>query len=72
MIKIINNTNFCYKELGELVDNIQWTYQEEALRKQSFTLRIKYKRKPLIIHIRQMEKGIEWKFDIEEKKEVIK
>ena len=67
MVKIINNTNFCYKELGELVDSIQWTYQEEASKKQSFTLRIKYKRIPLIIHIRQMKKGTEWKFYIEEK-----
>lgn len=67
MIKIINNTDFYYKELGELIDNIQWTHQAETQYEgQTMTLNVKFKRVPLKIHIRQMKKGVEWRFDVNE------
>lgn len=67
MIKIINNTDFYYKELGELIDNIQWSNRGDTnyVGKVDY-FRIKFKRVKLKIRVRTLKKSIEWQFDLDE------
>lgn len=67
MIKIINNTDFFYKEIGEIIDNITWDYRAETnyVGKIEY-LKIKYKRQLVKIQIRYMKKYVEWRFDFDE------
>ena len=69
MIKIINNTDLFYKEIGEIIDNIQWDSRGETqyLGKVD-VLRIQYKRQHLKIQIRILKKWSEWRFDNENQK----
>lgn len=66
MIKIINNTDFYYKELGEIIDNIQWDKRGDTnyVGKIDF-IRIKYKRKFINIQIKYLKKSVEWRFDFD-------
>lgn len=66
MIKIINNTDLFYKEIGEIIDNISWTYKNETnyIGKIDY-LKIKYKRQNIKIQIRYLKKSVEWSFDYE-------
>lgn len=68
MIKIINNTDFFYKEIGEIIDNISWDYRGETnyVGKIEY-LKIKYKRQKIKIQIRYLKKSVEWRFDFDEK-----
>lgn len=63
MIKIINNTDLYYQEIGEIIDNINWDYKKEI--KEQFHITIKYKRRHVEIYIKQMKKYVEWRFDYE-------
>lgn len=67
MIKIINNTDFFYKEIGEIIDNISWDCRGETnyVGKIEY-LKIKYKRQLVKIQIRYMKKYVEWSFDFDE------
>lgn len=63
MIKIINFTNLYYKELGEIIDNIQWDNRGETNYVGKKThLTIKYKRKHVEIDIEIMKKCVKWTF----------
>lgn len=66
MIKIINNTDLFYKEIGEIIDNISWTYKNETnyIGKIDY-LKIKYKRQNIKIQIRYLKKSVEWSFNYE-------
>ena len=66
MIRIINNTDLYYKEIGEIIDNIKWEYRGDTnyVGKIDF-IKIKYKRKNIEIQIRYLKKSIEWRFDYE-------
>lgn len=67
MIKIINNTDFFYKEIGEIIDNITWTYREDTNYVGKIdVIRIKYKRQKIKIQIRYLKKSVEWRFDFDE------
>lgn len=67
MIKIINHTDFYYKELGEIIDNIQWdTRGETNYVGKTDIFRIKFKRVNLKIHVRTLKKSVEWRFDLDE------
>ena len=65
MIRIINNTDLYYKEIGEIIDNIQWEYRRDTnhVGKIDF-IKIKYKRQNIEIQIRYLKKSIEWRFDV--------
>lgn len=67
MIKIINNTDLFYKEIGEIIDNIQWDTRGETLYVGKIDVfKIKFKRVRLKIQVRTLKKSIEWRFDFDE------
>ena len=67
MIKIINNTDFFYKEIGEIIDNISWDYRGETNYVGKIdVIRITYKRQKVKIQIRYLKKSVEWRFDFDE------
>ena len=67
MIKIINNTDFFYKEIGEIIDNITWDYRGDTNYVGKIdVIRIKYKRQKIKIQIRYLKKSVEWRFDFDE------
>lgn len=67
MIKIINNTDFFYKEIGEIIDNITWDYRGDTNYVGKIdVIRIKYKRQNIKIQIRYLKKSVEWRFDFDE------
>lgn len=67
MIKIINNTDFFYKEIGEIIDNISWDYRCETNYVGKIdVIRITYKRQKVKIQIRYLKKSVEWRFDFDE------
>lgn len=67
MIKIINNTDFFYKEIGEIIDNISWDYRGDTNYVGKIdVIRIKYKRQKIKIQIRYLKKSVEWRFDFDE------
>lgn len=66
MIKIINNTDFFYKEIGEIIDNISWDYRGDTNYVGKIeVIRITYKRQKVKIQIRYLKKSVEWRFDYE-------
>lgn len=67
MIKIINNTDFYYKELGEIIDNISWSNRGNTnYVGKTEVLRLKFKRVRLKITIRTLKKSTTWRFDLDE------
>jgi len=67
MIKIINNTDLFYKEIGEIIDNIQWENKKETQSEgKTMYMEIKYKRLPIKIHIKNLKNWVEWRFDVNE------
>ena len=67
MIKIINNTDFFYKEIGEIIDNVSWDYRGDTNYVGKIdVIRIKYKRQKVKIQIRYLKKSVEWRFDFDE------
>lgn len=66
MIKIINNTDLFYKEIGEIIDNIQWdTRGETQYEGKTMYMEIKYKRMKLKINIKTLKTSAVWRFDYE-------
>ena len=65
--KIINNTDLCFKELGEIIDSIQFDYPADtSYYGKRKLMRIKYKGKKIEINIKIMCYYVEWKFDFYE------
>ena len=70
MIKIINNTDFYYKELGEIIDNISWSNRGDTNYVGKIDIiRVKFKRVNLRIQVRTLKKSVEWRFDFDEKEQ---
>lgn len=66
MIRIINNTDLYYKEIGEIIDNISWDYRGDTNYVGKIeVIRITYKRQKVKIQIRYLKKSVEWRFDYE-------
>lgn len=66
MIRIINNTDLFYKEIGEIIDNIQWnTRGETQCEGKTMYMEIKYKRMKLKINIKTLKTSVVWRFDYE-------
>lgn len=67
MIKIKNNTNFFYKELGEIIDNISWNNRGDTnyVGKVDY-LKIKYKRQKINITIKYLKTCVIWIFNYDE------
>ena len=67
MIKIINNTDFYYKELGEIIDNISWSNRGDTNYVGKIDIfKIKFKRVNLKIQVRTLKKSVEWRFDLDD------
>lgn len=65
MIRIINNTDLYYKEIGEIIDNIQWQYRGDTQYEgKTMYMEIKYKRLPIKINIKNLKKSVVWRFDV--------
>lgn len=63
MIKIVNNTDLYYQELGQIIDNIQWDSRGDNNYVGKKThLTIKYKRRHVEIDIEIMKKCVKWVF----------
>ena len=63
MIKIINNTDLYFQELGEIIDNIQWDDRGDTNYVGKTThLTVKYKRKHVEIEIEIMKQCSKWTF----------
>ena len=61
-MKIINNTNLSYKEIGQIIDEvINLPKDLEEIEKCNFL----YKGKPINITIRYLKRYVEWRFDYE-------
>lgn len=65
-MKIINNTNLSYKEIGEIIDEIiriskGYTNYYGKIE----VVKILYNRDPINITIRYLKRYVEWRFDYE-------
>ena len=65
-MKIINNTNLSYKEIGEIIDEIINTSKEDTNYEGKIEVgKILYNRDPINITIRYLKRYVEWRFDYE-------
>ena len=65
-MKIINNTNLSYKEIGEIIDEIISTSKEYTNYPGKIEVgKILYNGEPINITIRYLKRYIEWRFDYE-------
>ena len=65
-MKIINNTNLSYKEIGEIIDEIISTSKEYTNYDGKVEVcKVLYKGDPINIQIRYLKKYVEWRFDYE-------
>ena len=65
-MKIINNTNLSYKEIGEIIDEIINTSEEDTNYDGKIEVgKVLYNGKPINITIRYLKKFVEWRFDYE-------
>lgn len=65
-MKIINNTNLSYKEIGEIIDEIINTSKEDTNYDEKIEVgKVLYNGKPINITIRYLKKYVEWRFDYE-------
>ena len=65
-MKIINNTNLSYKEIGEIIDEIINTSKEDTNYDGKIeVVKVLYKSKPINITIRYLKRYVEWRFDYE-------
>ena len=65
-MKIINNTNLSYKEIGEIIDEIINTSKEDTNYDSKIEVgKVLYKGKPINITIRYLKRYVEWRFDYE-------
>lgn len=65
-MKIINNTNLFYKEIGEIIDEIIKTSKEDTNYDGKIEVgKVLYNGEPINITIRYLKKIVEWRFDYE-------
>ena len=65
-MKIINNTNLSYKEIGEIIDEIIKTSKEDTNYDGKIEVgKVLYNGKPINITIRYLKRYVEWRFDYE-------
>ena len=65
-MKIINNTNLSYKEIGEIIDEIISTSNGYTNYYGKIeVVKILYNRDPINITIRYLKRYVEWRFDYE-------
>lgn len=65
-MKIINNTNLSYKEIGEIIDEIINTSKEDTNYDGKIEVgKVLYNGKPINITIRYLKRYVEWRFDYE-------
>ena len=65
-MKIINNTNLSYKEIGEIIDEIINTSEEDTHYIGQIEVgKVEYKKRIIKIQIRYLKRYVEWRFDYE-------
>lgn len=65
-MKIINNTNLSYKEIGEIIDEIINTSKEDTNYVGKIEVgKVLYNGEPINITIRYLKRYVEWRFDYE-------
>lgn len=65
-MKLINNTNLSYKEIGQIIDEIINTSKEDTNYDGKIEVgKVLYNGKPINITIRYLKKFVEWRFDYE-------
>ena len=65
-MKIINNTNLSYKEIGEIIDEIINASKEDTNYDGKIEIgKVLYNGVPINIQIRHLKKYVEWRFDYE-------
>lgn len=65
-MKIINNTNLSYIQIGEIIDEIINTSKEDTNYDGKIEVgKVLYNGKPINITIRYLKKFVEWRFDYE-------
>ena len=63
-MKIINNTNLSYKEIGEIIDEIINTSKEDTNYYGKVEVgKVLYKGDPINITIRYLKRYVEWRLD---------
>ena len=62
-MKLINNTNLSYKEIGEIIDEIISTSKEDTIYDGKVEVgKVLYKGKSINITIRYLKRYVEWRF----------
>lgn len=65
-MKIINNTDLSYKEIGSIIDLIIKENQEDTHYIGQIEVgKVEYKKRIIKIQIRYLKKYVEWRFDYE-------
>ena len=65
-MKIINNTDLSYREIGLIIDGIMEDSKEDTNYYDKVDiLKINYKNKSIKIQIRYLKRYVEWRFDYE-------
>ena len=64
-MKIINNTNLSYKEIGQIIDELMQVKEETNYVGKIEVGKVLYNGKPINITIRYLKKYVEWRFDYE-------
>ena len=64
-MKIINNTNLSYKEIGDIIDEVMQTKEETNYVGKIEIGKVLYNGVPINIQIRYLKKYVEWRFDYE-------
>lgn len=65
-MKIVNNTDLSYKEIGSIIDEMIEDSNEDTIYYDKVDiLKINYKNKIIKIQIRYLKRYVEWRFDYE-------
>ena len=64
-MKIVNNTNLSYKEIGQIIDEVMQTKEETNYVGKIEIGKVLYNGVPINITIRYLKKYVEWRFDYE-------
>ena len=65
-MKIVNNTDLSYREIGLIIDGIMEDSKEDTNYYDKVDiLKINYKNKSIKIQIRYLKRYVEWRFDYE-------
>lgn len=65
-MKIINNTDLSYKEIGQIIDEVINTSKEDTNYVGKIEVgKVLYNGVPINIQIRYLKKYVEWRFDYE-------